>query len=101
MKQERIRWGLVLRRSGAFFLAAAAFWTLTAGAGRGVAAGAFQALGEDPDFVTAALRAELGPVAGTGDVMDGMDFWQRLVLRQSAGGFVCQGDTHAPQQPRH
>lgn len=89
MKQERIRWGLVLRRSGAFFLAAAAFWTLTAGAGRGVAAGAFQALGEDPDFVTAALRAELGPVAGTGDVMDGMDFWQRLVLRQSA--YLRQG----------
>ena len=24
-----------------------------------------------------------------------------LVLRQSAGGFVCQGDAHAPQQPRH
>ena len=36
-----------------------------------------------------ALRAELGPVAGTGDVMDGMDFWQRLVLRQSA--YLRQG----------
>ena len=102
MKQERIRWGLVLRRSGAFFLAAAAFWTLTAGAGRGAAAGAFQALGEDPDFVTAVLRAELGPVADTGDVMDGMDFWQRLVLRQSAylrQGTAGEGTGEASRSP--
>ncbi len=81
-RPESICWTLVLRRTAAFFLATLAVWALLAGAGQG-SAGHLSALGEDPVFVAAALRAELGELAGTGSVLDELDFWQRLVLRQS------------------
>lgn len=97
MKQERILWGRVFRRSAAFFMATLAVWGLLMGAGKGAAAEAFQALGDSPEFVTAALRAELGAVEGTGGIMDEMDFWQRLVLRQST--LLRQGHVSSQSEP--
>lgn len=68
---RKIRWGRLVRRSLAVCLTAVALWLLPAGS-MGVS------LAENGDFVTAALRTELGD-RGQG----GPGFWQRLALGQS------------------
>ncbi|BDF73070.1 hypothetical protein CE91St41_40540 [Oscillospiraceae bacterium] len=83
-RDNAIEWGRVLRRGAALFMATVAVWALLMGAGAGAAAEAFRSLGQSPDFVAAALRAELGAVPVEGDPLSEMDGWQRLVLGQSA-----------------
>ena len=68
---RKIRWGRLVRRSLAVCLTAVALWLLPAGS-------AGVSLAENGDFVTAALRTELGD-RGQG----GPGFWQRLALGQS------------------
>ena len=80
---SRILWSRLFRRCAAFFLATLAVWALLAGTSWGLAAGSLDALSASPLFVSAALQAELGSVE-TGTVMDELDFWQRLVVDQSA-----------------
>lgn len=84
MKHSSIRWGRLLRRALALFMATVALWALLMAAGAGVSTGAFGALGEDPAFVTGLLRSELG----TGPQEDGplaaLSGWGQLVVRQSA-----------------
>ncbi|MBU5435303.1 stage II sporulation protein P [Pseudoflavonifractor sp. MSJ-37] len=82
-RQERICWGLVLRRTGAFCLAAAGIWLLLAGTGSGQAAEALHVLGDDPAFLTAALQAELGSGDGSAAEQDALGPWERLVVGQS------------------
>ncbi len=73
----------VLRRAAALFLATMAVWLLTLTANVGAAAEAFRSLGESPEFVSAALRAELGEVSVQEDAFHEMNTWQKLVLSQS------------------
>ena len=77
--KPRIRWGRLLRRSAALFLAALAGWALLLAGGVGSAAGALRELGESPGFVSAALSLELGQAAGP----EALDGWAGLVAGQS------------------
>ena len=79
--KPKIRWGRLLRRSAALFLATLAAWALLVGSG-GSAAGALRELGEDPGFVTAALSLELGQAAPQG-ALGRLEPWGRLVVGQS------------------
>ena len=82
MKGKHIFWVRILRRGTALFMATVAVWLLLTAAGLGMAADAFQSLGEQAGFVSALLRAELGSTAaGTQGELDG---WGRMVLGQSA-----------------
>jgi stage II sporulation protein P len=73
---KKAGWKRFFRRGTAVCLATLALWLLLTGAGS--AAGGLEALGDNGDFVTAALRVELGDPAG-----EGLPFWQRLALSQS------------------
>ena len=73
-----IRWGRLLRRSVALCLATLALWLLLLGVGAGAAQAGLKGLGRDGDFVTAALRVELGSAG-----QEGLPFWQRLAVEQS------------------
>ena len=88
--KPKIRWGRLLRRSAALFLATLAVWALLLVSGGGSAAGALRGLGENPGFVSAALALELGQAPGETGPLAGLDGWGRLVVRQSplllAGG---------------
>ena len=77
---RKIRWGRLLRRAAALFLATLAVWVLPLCTGAG-AADALRDLAEDPDFVQAALSAELGPAAD--GPLAGLDGWGRLAVGQS------------------
>ncbi|MBM6887326.1 stage II sporulation protein P, partial [Pseudoflavonifractor phocaeensis] len=57
--RQKIQWGRLLRRAAALFLATLAVWVLPLCTGAG-AASALRELGENPQFVAAALQAELG-----------------------------------------
>ena len=81
MNKQPIQWSRILRRSGALFLATLAAWLLLLCSGAG-AAGVLRDLGEDPEFVTAALAAELGHTA-EGDARSKLNGWERLVVDQS------------------
>lgn len=81
MKQN-IQWGRLFRRGLALFMATVAVWLLITAAGMGAATGAIRALGTDPDFITAALTAELGPLPGGSHTL--LDPWGRLAVGQSA-----------------
>ncbi|MEQ2456564.1 stage II sporulation protein P [Flavonifractor hominis] len=83
MNKQPIQWSRILRRSGALFLVTLAAWLLLLCCGTGTAAGVLQELGEDPDFVTAALAAELGPGATKQDARSELNGWERLVVDQS------------------
>jgi len=74
----KIKWGRLLRRSGALCLATLGVWLLLMGAGAGAVSEGWRALGSDPEFVSAALRTELGPIPD-----DSLPFWQRLAVEQS------------------
>lgn len=74
----------VLRRAAALFLVTITVWLLTMTANLGAAADTFRSLGESPEFVRAALRAELGGSVTSGTALDGLTFWQRLVLSESS-----------------
>ena len=91
MRRGGIRWALVLRRCGAFFLATLGAALLLAGAG-GQASGALRALGDNPAFLSAVLRGELGRV-GSGGVMDELELWERLVVER----VFCK--RYQPQNP--
>lgn len=82
-QQDRIQWGRVLRRGAALFMATMALWVLFLSAGTGAATGVFQALGGDPDIISALLRAELGDVVGSGGPFSLLDAWGRLAVGQS------------------
>lgn len=86
--REKILWGRLLRRAAALFLATLAVWVLPLCTGAG-AANALRELGEDPDFVAAALGAELGLAPEDGPLA-ALDGWGRLAVGQSplllAGG---------------
>lgn len=92
-KANGIEWGRVLRRGAALFMATLAVWGLLMGAGAGAAAEAFRSLGQNPNFVTAALRAELGYMGPDDGPLADMDGWQRLVLDQSV---YLRGGGEAP-----
>lgn len=79
--KQKIQWGRLLRRGLALFMATVAVWLLMAAAGMGAATGAIRALGADPDFVEAVLRAELGALPESGD---GLESLGRLAVGQSA-----------------
>lgn len=81
MMRQRIQWGRLFRRGLALFMATVAVWMLITAAGMGAATGAIQALGTDPDFITAALTAELGPLSVSSQ--DLLDPWGRLAVGQS------------------
>lgn len=106
--------GRVLRRAAALFLATMAVWLLMLTANLGAAAAAFRSLGESPQFVTAALRAELGGLVLEETGQDGLAVWQQLVVNQSlllssgreavaafreGGGKTVLPDTPAPVEP--
>ena len=79
--KPKIRWGRLLRRSAALFLATLAVWALLLVSGGGSAAGALRGLGENPGFVSAALALELGQAPGETGPLAGLDGWGRLVVR--------------------
>lgn len=74
----------VFRRAAALFLATVTVWLLTLTANMGAAMEAFRSLGESSDFVSAALRAELGEVPTGEGPLDGLNTWQKLALNESA-----------------
>ena len=76
--RKKIKWGRLFRRSAALCLATMGLWLLLIGAGAGAASGAAEALGGSGDFVSAALRTELGPARA-----DPLSFWGRLAVDQS------------------
>ena len=69
---RRIHWGRLLRRSLSLCMAVLALWLLLLGVGAGAAERSLEALGQNEDFVTAALRLELGPAG-----QESLPFWQR------------------------
>ena len=101
--KPKIRWGRLLRRSTALFLATLAVWALLLSAGGGSAGGTLRGLGENPDFVSGALALELGqPVQE--DPLAALDGWGRLVVGQSpllraAAGAVGRGAEETPDLP--
>lgn len=74
----------ILRRAAALFLATITVWLLTMTANLGAAADTFRSLGESPEFVKAALRAELGEEVTGSQPQDGLTFWQKLVLGEAS-----------------
>lgn len=95
---RNIRWGRLLRRAAALFLATIGLWLLLIGAGAGAVSGAAEALGESGDFVSAALRTELGPAKA-----DPLTLWERLAVDQSpllAANPGQQAETSQPE-PEH
>src|SRR5699024_10925095 len=101
--KPKIRWGRLLRRSAALFLATLAVWALLLVSGGGSAAGALRGLGENPDFVSAALALELGQAPPEDGPLAGLDGWGRLVVRQSplllAGGAAAAEQPEAEETP--
>ena len=81
----------MLRRGTALFLTTVTVWVLSLTADMGAAAQTFQTLAESPAFVSAALRAELGNLTLEDDPMNGLEGWQRLVLRQSPALMAFEG----------
>jgi len=73
----------VLRRATALFLATMTVWLLTLTANIGAAVETFRSLGSSSEFVSAALRAELGDSVGE-EALDRLSLWQKLVLSESA-----------------
>ena len=82
--RETIAWGRLLRRGAALFMATLAAWALLMGSGAGAAGGALKELGENPAFVSAALQAELGKLPDSGQPLEELSGWERLVLGQSS-----------------
>ena len=97
--REKILWGRLLRRAAALFLATLAVWVLPLCTGAG-AANALRELGEDPDFVAAALGAELGLAPEDGPLA-ALDGWGRLAVGQSpllvAGGGTEPADAETEE----
>ena len=79
--RQKIQWGRLLRRAAALFLATLAVWVLPLCTGAG-AASALRELGENPQFVAAALQAELGLPSEEGPLA-ALDGWGRLAVGQS------------------
>ena len=79
--RQKIQWGRLLRRAAALFLATLAVWVLPLCTGAG-AASAMRELGENPQFVAAALQAELGLPSEEGPLA-ALDGWGRLAVGQS------------------
>lgn len=73
-----------LRRIAAFFLATVTVWFFALTVNLGAAAETFRGLGESPRFVTAAIQAELGQLDTDTQPLDGLNFWQKLIVGQSA-----------------
>ena len=91
MRRGQGRWSKMLRRGTALFLTTVTVWVLSLTADMGAAAQTFQTLAESPAFVSAALRAELGNLTLEDDPMNGLEGWQRLVLRQSPALMAFEG----------
>lgn len=72
-----------LRRVAAFFLATVTVWFFTLTINLGAAVETFRSLGESPRFVTAAIQAELGQLGMDTQPLDGLNFWQKLIVGQS------------------
>lgn len=83
-RRTRRDWGQIFRRSAALGLALAVIWVVALTADFGAAAGTVMKLGENPGFVSAALRLELGPAVEPEGPLTGLSSLQRMVLRQSA-----------------
>ncbi len=84
MKQNKMHWGRLFRRSGALFMATIGVWALFMAAGAGAATDTVKSLGASALFVSSLLRSELGDLAkGQGGLAD-INGWGRLVLGQSA-----------------
>ena len=79
--RQKIQWGRLLRRAAALFLSTLAVWVLPLCTGAG-AASALRELGENPQFVAAALQAELGLPSEEGPLA-ALDGWGRLAVGQS------------------
>ena len=91
MRRGQGRWSKMLRRGTALFLTTVTVWVLSLTADMGAAAQTFQTLAESPAFVSAALRAELGNLPLEDDPMNGLEGWQRLILRQSPALMAFEG----------
>lgn len=86
MRKKRVRrrrYGAVLRRAAALFMAGSAVWLLWLTADLRPAGQALRGLGEDTEVAAALLAAELGKPAQEGP-LTGMTGWERLLLGQSA-----------------
>jgi stage II sporulation protein P len=79
----KIQWGRVFRRGAALFMATIAAWVLLLCTGAGAAGDTLHALGENPDFVSAALTAELGSVPVEEGPLAELSVWDRLAVGQS------------------
>ncbi|MEG0825185.1 MAG: stage II sporulation protein P, partial [Oscillospiraceae bacterium] len=79
-----MQWSRILRRSVAFFLAVVTLWVLTLTADMGAASARLTQLGENADFVEAALMAELGAGPVAEGPLASLSLLDRLVLGQSA-----------------
>lgn len=90
MKHTPIRWGRLIRRALALFLATVTIWIVAITAGLGWTSGLFSVLGADPILVTGMLRSELGGPWAAGP-LSGLDGWGRLVLEQSPLLLSSQG----------
>lgn len=93
---RRIHWGRLLRRSLSLCMAVLALWLLLLGAGAASVEQGLEALGQNGDFVTAALRFELGPSG-----QEPLPFWQRLAVEQSpllAANPPKAGEPSLPQE---
>lgn len=90
MKHTPIRWGRLIRRALALFLATVTIWIVAITAGLGWTSGLFSVLGADPILVTGVLRSELGGPWAAGP-LSGLDGWGRLVLEQSPLLLSSQG----------
>lgn len=98
----------VLRRAAALFLATVTVWGFALTANIGAAAETLQSLGESPEFVSAALRAELGDVPTGTETPNGLDTWQKLVVDQSpllrsgegaVASLLAGGESVLPESP--
>ena len=85
----------LFRRGAALFLATLTVWFLAVTTDMTSAAETFRTLAESPAFVSAALRAELGNLPQEEGPLDGLEPWQRLILRQSPA--LSAGRGEAPQ----
>lgn len=102
MKKGQGGWPRALRRGVALFLVTVTVWVLSLTADMAAAANVFQSLAESPAFVSAALRAELGGVAGEGGPLEDLSVWERMVLNQSPvllAGYTPQEEKPEEETP--
>lgn len=96
--QTGIRWVRIFRQGTALLMASLAAGALLISSGAGAAEEAMQHLGENPRFISAALRAELGDAVGQQDgPLASLSGWARLIINQSP--YLRSREVAAADQP--